>query len=77
VADNRISIMLIGDCIYSGLLCFYIIFIVLRLIIFSWTSSRLEARTHMRYFVIVSVSLGLSLPLVINDLLMFEEQTEG
>ena len=71
MTNHRIVICLIFDCIYSGALMLYVIFCFIRLIVFAWKYSRLEAREHMWYFMVVSASLGFSLPLVINNLLMF------
>ena len=67
--------MLLCDCIYAATLFVYIIYMGLKLICSAWTSSRYEAKHHMKYFVVVSLGLALSLPLVINDLLLFHENT--
>ena len=75
VTDRRIEICLMFDTVYSACLFMYCIFCVSRLIIFAWNYGRLEARKHLTYFITVSLSLGLSLPLIIADLLVFMNKT--
>ena len=69
--------MLICDCCYASLLFFYEIWCILRLIIYSWKYSRLEARKHMSYFVLNSLGLLFALPLVVDGLLVFINQYES
>lgn len=71
VTKHRISLMLICDCIYASLLYIYMIWCIVRVILYSWRYSRLESRQHMWYFVLNSLGLILALPLVINGLLLF------
>ena len=69
--------MLILDCIYSSMLFVYILIVGLILICLAWTTSRYEAKHHMTYFVVVSLGLALSLPLVIIDLELFRENPDN
>ena len=71
VTQHRIKIMLICDCTYACMLFFYEVFVVIRLIYFSWKYSRHEARQHMTYFVLNSIGLLTALPLVIDGLFVF------
>ena len=71
ITHHRITLMLICDCIYASFLFLYMIAFNLRLICYSWRFSRHEAKQHMFYFVTNSIGLLLSLPLVIDGLLVF------
>ena len=71
ITHHRIILMLISDCVYAVLLYLYMIWTIARLICYSWRFSRLEARSHMFYFVVNSIGLLLSFPLVIDGLYVF------
>ena len=66
--------MLVNDCGYAVTLFFYEIVIIVRLVYFSWRYSRLEAKKHMPYLILNSLSLILALPLIIDDLIVFRQR---
>ena len=71
ITEHRIRLMLYCDCTYACLLYNYEIYTIVRLIIYSWKKSRLEAKAHMSYFVLNSLGMLLALPLIINGLVSF------
>ena len=71
ITEHRIRLMLYCDCTYASLLYIYEIMCMVRLIYFSWKKSRLEAKAHMKYFVLNSLGMLLALPLIINGLVVF------
>jgi len=77
VTTHRIRLMLFADTTYACLLFIYVIFAILKLIYFSWKYSRLEARSHMVYFVASSLGLLTALPLIIDSLTVFINNTSN
>jgi hypothetical protein len=69
--------MLWCDTGYASLLFLYMLYCSLKLIYYSQKYSHFEARIHMGYFIITTLGLLLALPLVINDLLYFLENTDS
>jgi len=67
--------MLYADTTYAVLQYIYVLYAILKLIYFAWNYSRLEARSHMVYFVANSLGLLTALPLIIFNLQTFIHHT--
>ena len=67
--------MLYCDSTYATLLFIYVGFAMIKLIWTSWKYSRLESKAHMVYFVASSLGLLTALPLVVDNLIVFSQNT--
>ena len=67
--------MLYCDSTYAALLFIYVGFAIIKLIWSSWKHSRFEAKAHMVYFVASSLGLLTALPLIVDNLIVFSQNT--
>ena len=73
MADARVHVLLVIDTFVCCLILSYILFCTVKLITFSWRYSRLEARSHMPFFLINTFGLISGQLLMMTKIIMFLE----